>query len=129
MRHDLKTPRGAETINIGMNKYLATIRINGQTIRMALFADSQIHARLILQYQFGMNSVVASPSLITSESQDAPMLDDVIKTIKPLKPLNPAQARLASLKKQKDNLNTAISAERDRQRLVKTQQRNFKATH
>ena len=57
------------------------------------------------------------------------MLDDVIKTIKPLKPLNPAQARLASLKKQKDNLNKTISAERDRQRLAKTQQQNFKATH
>ena len=50
------------------------------------------------------------------------MLDDVIKTIKPLKPLNPAQARLASLKKQKDNLNKTIGAERDRQRLFKTQQ-------
>ena len=129
MRHDLKDPRGAETINIDMNKYLATIRIKGQTIRLALFADSQIHARLILEFQFGMNSVVASPSLITSESQEELMLDDVIKTIKPLKPLNPAQARLASLKKQKDNLNKTISAERDRQRLAKTQQQNFKATH
>ena len=111
-----------------MNKYLATIRIKGQTIRLALFADSQIHARLILEFQFGMNSVVALPSLITSESQEELMLDDVIKTIKPLKPLNPAQARLASLKKQKDELTNRIRLERTRQQLIKSQQQSFNAT-
>lgn len=112
-----------------MNKYLATIRIKGQTIRMALFADSQIHARLILEFQFGMNSVVASPSLITNESEDYQMLDEVSKTIKPIKPLNPEQARLASLKKQKDELTKRIGLERTRQQLIKSQQQNFNATY
>ena len=101
-----------------MNKYLATIRIKGQTIRLALFADSQIHARLILEFQFGMNSVVVSPSLIANESRGYLMLDEVIKAIKPIKPikpLSPAKARIASLNKQKDNLSKAIDAERKRQ--------------
>ena len=52
-----------------------------------------------------------------------------MKMIKPLKTLNPAQARLASLKKQKDDLTKRISAEREHQRATKIQQQNFKAAH
>ena len=127
MRHDLKDPRGAETINICMNKYQALVRINGHQVKTAVFADSQIHARLILQYQFGMNSLASALSLC--EEDDALAVGEAIKMIKPLKTLNPAKARLAALKKQKDDLSKRIGAERDRQRLAKTQQQNFKAAH
>lgn len=98
-----------------MNKYLATIRIKGQVIRLALFADNQNHAKLILEYQFGMNSIIVLPSLATNEAQKERTLDSVIKTIKPLKPLNPVQARLADLKRQKDSLIKTIDAERKKQ--------------
>jgi hypothetical protein len=48
-------------LNICMNKYIAMVRVKGQAIRTMVFADGLIHARLILQYQFGMDSIVASP--------------------------------------------------------------------
>jgi hypothetical protein len=44
-----------------MNKYLASVRIKDQIVKMTVFADSMIHARLILEYQFGMNSLATIP--------------------------------------------------------------------
>ena len=74
-----------------------------------------------------MNSLASALSLC--EEDDALAVGEAIKMIKPIKTLNPAQARLAALKKQKDDLSKRIGAERDRQRLAKTQQQNFKAAH
>ena len=113
MRHDLKDPRGAETINIDMNKYQALVRINGHQVKTAVFADSQIHARLILQYQFGMNSLASAPSL--SEDDDALAVEEAIKMIKPIKPLNLKQARVASLKRNVDSAKQQLKLEKDRQ--------------
>jgi len=90
-----------------MNKYLASVRIKGQTVKMAVFADSMIHARLILQYQFGMNSLASSPVQVNEAGT--------------IKPLTPDQARLAALKRQKDNVAKQIETERDRQKLAKAQ--------
>ena len=113
MRLDLKDPRGAQTINICMKKYQALVRINGHQVRTAVFADSQIHARLILQYQFGMNSLASAPSL--SEDEDALSVDEAIKMIKPIKPLNLKQARVASLKRNVDSAKQQLKLEKDRQ--------------
>ena len=52
-----------------------------------------------------------------------------IATIKPIKPLNPQQARIAALKKHKDNASAALKAERDRQTITKAQQQIAKAAH
>ena len=52
-----------------------------------------------------------------------------IKPIKPTKSLNPQQARLASLKRNKDNAKQAYKAERDLQKIVEVKQQIFKATH
>jgi len=90
-----------------MNKYLANVRIKGQTVKMAVFADSMIHARLILEYQFGMNSLAKAPVQVNEAGT--------------IKPLTPDQARLAALKRQKDNVAKQIEAERDRQKLAKAQ--------
>ena len=90
-----------------MNKYLANVRIKGQTVKMAVFADSMIHARLILEYQFGMNSLATAPVQVNEAGT--------------IKPLTPDQARLAALKRQKDNVAKQIEAERDRQKLAKAQ--------
>ena len=48
-----------------MNKYQAYVRIKGQLVNTVVFADNPIHARLILQYQFGMDSLASNPSVIT----------------------------------------------------------------
>ena len=52
-----------------MNKYLATVRIGGQLVKTIVFADSTIHARLLLQYKYGMNNVAMSP-VQTNEDDD-----------------------------------------------------------
>jgi hypothetical protein len=43
--------------------------------------------------------------------------------IKPLKPLTPAQARIRSLKFQKERANDALKAEQDRQKQAKAAER------
>ena len=90
-----------------MNKYLASVRIRGQTVKMAVFADSMIHARLILEYQFGLNSLATAPVQVNEAGT--------------IKPQTPDQARLAALKRQKDNVAKQIETERDRQKLAKAQ--------
>jgi hypothetical protein len=90
-----------------MNKYLANVRIKGQTVKMAVFADSMTHARLILEYQFGMNSLTTTPVQVNEAGT--------------IKPQTPDQARLAALKRQKENVAKQIETERDRQKLAKAQ--------
>jgi hypothetical protein len=107
-----------------MNKYVATVRVSGNNIKTAVFADSAIHARLLLQYQFGMNCIVNSPTQTTEATESYKTIEEVlstIKPIKPIKPLTPQQARIDGLKKQKDTVTKQLKAERERQKLVKAQ--------
>ena len=46
----------------------------------------------------------------------------VIKEITSAKPLTPQQARINSLKLQKDNVSKQLKAERDRQKIAKAQE-------
>ena len=115
-------------INNCMNKYLATVRVKGQTVRTMVFADSSLHARLILEYQFGIGNVVSNPTLSSKANEDYTPLDEVIGTIKPIKPMNPQQAKLDSLKKQKEVASNNLKSERDRQKVVKAQQQIRMAT-
>jgi hypothetical protein len=105
-----------------MNKYQAYVRIKGQLVNTAVFADSPIHARLILQYQFGMNSLASSPSVVTHKSKGYQMIDEVISAIKAKAPQTPEQARVASLQKQKDDASKALKLERNRQKIKRAQQ-------
>ncbi len=111
-----------------MNKYLATVRVKGQAVRTMVFADSSLHARLILEYQFGIGSVVSNPTQSLKANEDYTPLDEVIGTIKPIKPMNPQQAKLDSLKKQKEVASNNLKAERDRQKVAKAQQQIRMAT-
>ena len=114
-----------------MNKYLATIRVKGQSIKTAVFADSAIHARLILQYQFGMDCIMATPTISTNESSDYYPFEAVItkiKRIKPIKPLStltPQQSRIEALKRQKEKASKDLESERARQKMMKDQKRIF----
>ena len=105
-----------------MNKYQAFVRIKGQLVNTAVFADSPIHARLILQYQFGMDSLASSPSVVTHESRGYQMIDEVISAIKAKPPQTPEQARVANLQKQKDAASKALKLERNRQKIKRAQQ-------
>lgn len=105
-----------------MNKYLATVRVKGQSVKTKVFADSSIHARLILEYQFGIGNVVNKPTLTMIANDDYTPLDEVIGTFKPIKPLNPQQLKIDSLMKQKEVASSNLKAERDRQKVTKAQQ-------
>lgn len=88
-----------------MQDYIATIRIKGTTVKTAVHAENPTHARLILQYLYGWDSIVASPVLAETT-----------------KPKTPEQLRLDSLKANKDRAADALTAERKRQKLAKAQQ-------
>ena len=116
-------------LNICMNKYLATVRVGGQLVKTIVFADSTIHAKLLLQYKYGMNSIATSPVQTNEGDDDNTLLDN---TIKPKPPLSPEQARLQGLKNNVERDRQQLQAERDRQRrqrdaerLRKQQQQRF----
>ena len=88
-----------------MQDYIATIRITGTTVKTTVHAENPTHARLILQYLYGWDSIVASPVLAET-----------------IKPKTPEQLRLDSLKANKDRAADALAAERQRQKLAKAQQ-------
>lgn len=86
-----------------MNKYQAGVRVKGQLVKTAVFADSPVHARLILQYQFGMDSIVIYPSAIAE--------------VAAIKPLTPDQQRINSMQARVKQDQAAVKAERARQKI------------
>ena len=118
---------------MGMNKYLVALRIRGQLVKTAVHANSATHARLLCQYQFGMDCVQVAPTQIHSEGQGHPMLDELIAesppstkpqapkppktaTIKPAKPPTPEQMRITQLKANVDRQKDALQRERENQK-------------
>jgi len=99
-----------------MNKYLATVRISGQLVKTIVFAESTIHARLLLQYKYGMNSIASSPALVNVVDEgDTALLDSKIPTIKPQPPMSIPQARINSLKQGVTRSKEQLNVERERQ--------------
>ena len=118
---------------MGMNKYLVTLRIRSQLVKTAVHANSATHARLLCQYQFGMDCVQVAPTQIYSEGQGYPLLDELVaesppsivsqapkppkpKTIKPAKPQTPEQMRITQLKANVDRQKDALQRERENQK-------------
>ena len=87
-----------------MKDYIATIRIKGSLVKTVVHADSLIHARLLLQYQYGWDSIVSSPVLAETIA---------LKT--------PEQLRIDGLKAIKNRAAEALAAERQRQQIAKAQ--------
>lgn len=96
-----------------MNKYQAGVRIKGQLVKTAVFADSPIHARLMLQYQFGMDSIVAYPTAITE--------------VATIKSLTPDQQRIKSMQARVKQGQVAVKAERARQKIRAGEEQLVKA--
>ena len=116
-----------------MNKYLTTVRVGSSTIRTVVFADSSIHAKLLLQYQFGMNCIVVSPKLTHEVPERYEMLDSIIKPVGTTtrvqspqppklakivssKPKTPDQMRIAQLQTNVDRHKDTLRRERDNQK-------------
>ena len=95
-----------------MNRYIATVRVKGQLIKTIVFADSQLHARLILQYQFGFDSLTSTPLQVNEVSTS--------------KPPTPQQQRIASLQQQAKRSQQAVKQERLRQQQQKLNQQRSK---
>ena len=110
-----------------MNKYLVTIRVKGQSMQTMVYADSSFHAKLILEYQFGMGNVVGTPAVSTAKESYTP-LEEITASLKPIKPLSPQAARIDSLKKQKAAVFKNLDAEHDRQKISRAQQQIHVAT-
>jgi hypothetical protein len=106
-----------------MNKYLVTVRVSGQLVKTAVFADSTIHAKLLCQYKYGMNSIAVSPVRVDEAEDDSTLLDS---TIKPKPPATPAQARINSLKQGVERSREQLHAERERQRQQREAERRRK---
>ena len=106
-----------------MNKYLVTVRVGGQLVKTAVFADSTIHAKLLCQYKYGMNSIAVSPVRVDEADDDSTLLDS---TIKPKPPTTPAQARINSLKQGVERSREQLHAERERQRQQREAERKRK---
>jgi hypothetical protein len=94
-----------------MKDYIATVRIKGNIVKTVVHAESTTHARLLLQYQYGFDSIIASPVLVET-----------------IKPKTPEQQRIDSLKATKDRAADALSAERQRQQVAKAQKALTAAT-
>jgi len=92
-----------------MYRYQVSIRVKGLITKTIIFADSEIHARLLAQYQFGVNNLASQPrKLGISESGI-------------IKPLTPDQARIKSMKDQVKRTQQAIKTEKARQKISKAQ--------
>lgn len=89
-----------------MKDYIATIRIKGNLVKTVVHAESQTHARLLLQYQYGWNCIVGSPALAET-----------------IAPKTPEQQRIANLQAAKDRAADALTAERQRQQVAKAQKK------
>lgn len=102
-----------------MNKYQATISIYGQNLKTVVFADDAIHARLILQYVYGFNSILAQPVKI------AESLANKIGHVN--QPRSPEKARVDALKAQKAIASKALKAAQGRQKIAQGQRDLAKA--
>ncbi len=40
-----------------MYRYQVYVKVNGSVVKTIIFADNDIHARLLAQYQYGLNNV------------------------------------------------------------------------
>jgi len=123
-----------------MKRYVVAVKIRGQIVRTVVDAENPVHAELLAQYRFGINSLVGRPRLVAEGEVSYPLLDDIvaalenlqpIKPTKPIAPIKPAatpeQSRINMLKQNKQRADTALKSERDRQRVQRAQKTLFRA--
>ena len=88
-----------------MYKYQVLVKVKGSVIKTIIFADNEIHARLLVQYQYGMNNLLSQPHKLG-------LSEDGIT-----KPLTPDQLRIKSMKDRVKQDQQAVKAEKARQKI------------
>ena len=88
-----------------MYRYQVSVRIKGTIAKTTIFAENEIHARLLAQYQYGMNNVISQPQKIGINESGI------------IKPLTPDQLKIKSMKDQVKKTQQAIKAEKARQKI------------
>lgn len=110
-----------------MKTYIATVRIHGRLVRTRIWADEPLHAKLLLQYYFGMSSIAAGPVLGEGNQSHLPDAEQLrieeaaIAPTKPVKPRSPEQVQIDGLKARKDQASQALKTAQQRQKVVKAQ--------
>lgn len=107
-----------------MNNYLATVHVKGRVFKTLVFAENPLHARYILEFQFGIGTVRINPQPTKASICDA-VLDETSKT---QVSLSPHQQRIKSLQKQKALISKNIESERAKDKLSKAQKQLRLAT-
>ena len=51
-------------LNTCMYRYQVYVKVKGSVVKTIIFADNDIHARLLAQYQYGINNVSIPPQRI-----------------------------------------------------------------
>lgn len=112
-----------------MHNYLATVRIDGKLIKTAIYAESPQEARLLLQRQYGMNSIARAPTAFSEAARDTELADSTLKPIqpkKPIGPMTPERGRINALKQGVMQAQNRLQAERDRQHQKRQSERTLK---
>lgn len=102
-----------------MTKYLVVLRLGGQRVKTAVYAESATHARLLVEYAWGFDSVVSNPVSIKEGGGDYPLYDNITPkppSIKPKPPMTLPQARINGLKQGVERSQQQLKQERERQR-------------
>ena len=64
MRKAFRIQIEASQLNTCMYRYQVYVKVKGSMVKTIIFADNDIHARLLAQYQYGMNNVSIPPQRI-----------------------------------------------------------------
>jgi hypothetical protein len=100
-----------------MYKYQVLVKVKGSTVKTIIFADNEIHARLLAQYQYGMNSLLSNPHKLGLSEAGT------------IKPLTPDQARIKSMQDRVKKDQQAVKAERAKQKIKSGQEQLRKIDH
>ncbi len=57
MRKAFRIQIEASSLNTYMYRYQVYVKVKGSVVKTIIFADNDIHARLLAQYQYGLNNV------------------------------------------------------------------------
>lgn len=114
-----------------MQRYVLWVRLNPfQTTNTYVFASNQYEAKLLGEAQYGVGNVLSYREDSAWSSKYRMRIHEIalikpIKSLAPLKARSLAQTRLDQLKLSKERANKAYEAERDRQKLIRDQNRVF----
>jgi len=73
-----------------MKNYLVTVRLGRRLVKTKVAAESSLHASLLVQYAYGMNSVAATPILLSEGDVAYPHYKSITPKPPSIKPQAPS---------------------------------------